>query len=343
MRRSPLGATWSILAPERSRRPQGPAIVSADSLICPFCEGNESETEPEVFALRLANTESNGRGWSVRVVRNKYPALRPNANALSDKRSAVFEHAAPHGFHEVIIESTDHHATFARLPLRQLETILGVYQSRMQSICAEPNIRSAALFRNEGPAAGASQAHPHAQLIALPVIPERLTRELAGAERHFDSRGCCSTCELLEREAASGRLVAENGEFAAVTAFAPRFPFETWIIPKAHCHDFRVLDPTKLRGMAQLFAQVFGALESALGAFPFNLVLQNAPVDVTDSGERAFHWRVEILPRLTTPSGFELGWDVFIVALSPEDAAAILRGGGVSKTASVPRCDDSDV
>jgi UDPglucose--hexose-1-phosphate uridylyltransferase len=327
LRGSLFGRTWSIVSPARSERPQPVAAerLNTNHFDCPFCEGHEAETEREVFALRGPDSRPDGPGWTVRVVPNKYPALRPQAQCLASEADPFHEDAA-RGFHEVIIETPEHDRRLAQFSRAQLETLLGVYRSRLHALSREPSVRSIALFRNEGAAAGASQAHPHSQILALPLVPSRLQGELAAAERHFHGQGTCLTCEMVEREVQhSKRLIHQNADFAALTSFAPRFPYETWIIPRSHAPDFGQTARPQLRNMASILKQVLSALESLLGPFPFNLVLQTVPMGEDGRAEGAFHWRFEILPRVTTPSGFELGSDVFIVSLPPEEAAGRLR------------------
>jgi UDPglucose--hexose-1-phosphate uridylyltransferase len=327
LRRSLSGLSWSIIAPERSSRPQVPTTrkVGEDPVRCPFCEGNESETEPEVFALR--ETESpDGPGWTLRVVPNKFPALRSDASTHT-LAASLHEQAPATGFHEVVIETPDHNRRMARFSLLELDAALAVYQSRVSILSHEAGVQSLALFRNDGIAAGATQLHPHTQILALPIVPGQLQADLDSAQRHYRARGQCQTCELVET---SGRrnpscLIAANADFIAVASGAARFPYETWIVPKLHSHDFRECRRDHLRSLAEMLGRVLGALESTVGSFPFNLVLHTAPMCVSRPIPEAVHWRLEILPRLTTPSGLELGFGVYIVSVPPEEAARRLR------------------
>jgi UDPglucose--hexose-1-phosphate uridylyltransferase len=330
LRRALAGGTWSIVAPHRFGRPAGTAS-SRPAEHCHFCEGNEHETEAEVYALRRHDTAPDTPGWLVRVVPNKYPAVQIHAGQAApvERRSGL---VPARGCHEVIIETPDHRAGLAALTTPELAAVLGVYRARLRALSAWPDVRSVALFRNEGAAAGASQEHPHAQVLGLPVVPGRLARETALARRHLRQRGCCSTCEMLERESRHGaRVVMESPDFLVLAAFAPRFAYETWIVPRSHGHEFAAATRRQLSAAAGVLAQVLAALRGVMGgAFPFNVVVQTAPVRAGTQTERAFHWRLEILPRLTTASGFELGSGVFIVTVSPEQAARHLRGALVS-------------
>jgi UDPglucose--hexose-1-phosphate uridylyltransferase len=121
------------------------------------------------------------------------------------------------------------------------------------------------------------------------------------------------------------RVITDNQDFVALTSFAPRFSYETWIVPTAHGHDFLELSERKIHSLADILKQVLSALESIHPSCPYNLLLQHAPIASSNGVARSFHWRLELLPRLTTPSGLELGCDVFIVQVTPEQAAAELR------------------
>jgi UDPglucose--hexose-1-phosphate uridylyltransferase len=328
LRRSLFGGTWSIVAPARSERPQGESVSSQSAAhrSCPFCDGNESETMPEVFALRPVGSDPNGPGWSLRVVPNKYPALEPLATQVTSATAAYEEITTATGFHEVVIDTPKHEGRLSGFSVAQLETILSVYQSRVDQFGRQPHVESVVLFRNDGAAAGATQVHPHTQILALPVIPCRVQRELEAAKEHVRVHGRCPTCEMVERQTSTGSLlVTENADFVAIASFASRFPYETWILPKAHAHGFGEASIATIHTLAIILKRILIAMESALGVFPFNLVLQTSPARLDALTARAFHWRLEIIPRLTIPSGFELGSDMFIVSVSPEDAAVKLR------------------
>lgn len=325
LRRSLPGGVWSIVAPHRSRRPQPLADERTEVHSgCDFCPGHEGSTEPEVAAVRVPGSEPNAPGWQVRVVPNKYPALE--LRTPTPAGVTPYRQTAARGCHEVIIETPHHDRGLAAFGVEELELVLSVYRQRLQALKARRGVRAVAVFRNEGAAAGASQKHAHSQVLALPLVPRRLAQEVLASCRHLQRRGSCVTCEMIQHECDRGtRLVKENRHFAALASFAPRFPYETWILPKSHAHDFAECEGPELHSLAAVVKDVLASLEATLGRFPFNFVLQTAPVRVSSLAERAFHWRLEIIPRLTTASGFEVGTGLFIVSVTPEDAAAALR------------------
>jgi UDPglucose--hexose-1-phosphate uridylyltransferase len=225
------------------------------------------------------------------------------------------------GAHEVVIDTPDHDLRMSEFPVSHLETVLEVYQERVKTLSQLPGVKCITLFRNDGSAAGASQTHPHSQILALPVVPAALSEEIERAERHLRTTSSCLTCQAIVAAREEHRVVLENAAFVAMTAYAARYSYETWIVPRAHGHDFRRCED--LGPLAEALSQVLRGLEAVEGSLPFNLILQTAPVESAAAG--AFHWRLEVLPRATVPSGLELGSGMFIVSVSPECAAAGLR------------------
>ena len=327
LRRLMFAGGWTIIASGRGQRPRNQVSQQPErtSPGCHFCTGNEAQTEPEVFAIRPSDSNPDSAGWSLRVVPNKYPALGPQP---MDRRLDAFPHQqmSGNGLHEVVIETHEHDARFALLPEDQLATILSVYRDRVDVLSRKPGVKSVALFRNQGETAGASQQHPHAQILALQIIGGRLGFELEMVRRHYRRRGSCPTCETLAQGTTNAeRLICRNDDFTAIASFAPRFPYETWIVPNVHASDYRDCSVGVLSSLAAILKKVLGGLEAVLGRFSHNLVLQTRPGRLVGVSARAFHWRMEILPRLTVPSGFELGSEVFIVDVQPVEAAARLR------------------
>lgn len=313
LRHDPIGDHWVILAPGRAQRSsdfesRNAAVRSEE--FCPFCPGHEAETPPEVFAVRDAGPP-NQPGWQVRIFPNKYPALEPQGEA-------------PHGgfgFHEVVVDTPDHHQTLATAPVEQTEAAFGAIQARMRQLAEDARVAYISLFKNHGAAAGATREHSHAQLLALPIVPPRVLQEGERSRSHYAASGRCWFCESVSEAAAAGRLVFESDLFAVLTPYAARFPFEVWLLPKRHESRFELAEHR--REMAETFAGTLSALERALRDPAYNAVLVNAPPRTAAAPH--LHWRLEFLPRLGKVAGFEWGTGCFINPIRPEDAADLLR------------------
>jgi UDPglucose--hexose-1-phosphate uridylyltransferase len=229
------------------------------------------------------------------------------------------------GVHEVIIETPDHEASLATLPVRHVEQVLEAFQSRLQELRRDRRLQAGLIFKNYGAAAGATLQHPHSQLIALPIVPKNLREEVAGSGRYYHEHGRCLFCDLIAREARVGcRVIVENAAFIALAPFASRFPFEMWILPRGHAASFETEGGEAFGFLAMLLQKVLQRSSRLLNNPAYNLMLHSAPWCNTD--ERSYHWRLEIIPRLTGVAGFEWATGFFMNTSTPEAAAGALRG-----------------
>lgn len=231
----------------------------------------------------------------------------------------------------MIIESPVHEARFAQFGVRKIQNILNVFQQRITDLLETPGLQFIQIVRNCGPEAGASLLHPHTQLIGLPFVPDWIEREYRELQEYQRRHGRGFMEEQIEQARAEpSRIIDENQHYIAFTVFAPRFPFETWILPKRPEHDYCRVDEERMKALAELLRKVHGAIDEALDAPAYNLTLHTIPSleRNTFKGvgfEQFYRWRFEIAPRLNTFSAFELGAGVFINPISPENAASRLR------------------
>ena len=326
LRKDAIVERWVIISTERWKRPSD-FKVSRDlpvrGAVCPFCPGNEGLTPSEVLAYRTQGGRANGEGWTLRVVPNKFPALQIEG-ALNREGMGMFDKMNGIGAHEVIIESPDHKAGIATMADEALENVFWAYRDRILDLKKDPRFRYILIFKNHGIEAGASLEHTHSQLIALPIIPIHVLEELHGAKEHFVEKERCIYCDILRQEMQEGsRIVCENGDFVCLAPFAPRFPFEVWVLPKAHASHFEETPKSHVESLARIFTDVFRRLDRALDTPPYNFSLHTAPL--RDNTSDYHHWHFEIMPKLTQVAGFESGSGFYINPTPPEVAAKFLR------------------
>ncbi len=331
----------TILAPGRAERPEGftaARVPSQGPDGCPFCEGSESMTPPEVFAVRAGGGDADSAGWVARVVPNLYPALEdgagaPAAPAGAGPESAFGSSADPlrassratepdlfasrpaQGAHEVIINTPEHVTTLAELSDEQISTAVGAWRERMR---AHADAAYTQLIVNEGGGAGASLEHTHAQLYALPFVPPAVARERerVSAYRERTAGGSLLSDILAEEVRRGDRLVAIDDEAALICPWASRSPFELRLLPRRESPAFEQ-DGTG----ATLLGRALRALAERFDGPPeLNLWVRTAP-----RGTAHFHWHLDIAPRLSVRAGFEMGTGVEINIYPPERAAADLR------------------
>jgi UDPglucose--hexose-1-phosphate uridylyltransferase len=328
LRIDPLTGLRVVLAPARADRPFSfESSVAHESAReqCPLCEGRESQTPPETYAVRAGGGGPDTPGWTVRAVPNKYPLLTPGAPAQAEDPLAagrgdpeLLVAGTATGEHEVIVHAPDHHASMTELDVEQFERAVEGWRERSR---AHVDAACVHVMVNEGPAAGASLEHTHAQLYALDFVPALIARERERFTAHNTrTMGGCLLCDLLQEEVRRReRVVAVDDEAVLLAPFASRSPYELQIVPRRHEQAFAGAQATG----ARLLHEGLTKLKEKLGAAPpLNLWVRTAP-----RGAQHFHWHIDVVPRLTRLAGFELGTGLGVNIVPPERAAAELAAG----------------
>jgi len=325
LRKDPIHGRWVIISTERGRRPSDFVVEQHKPAggFCPLCEGNEDKTPPEVLAFRGNGTPPNSPGWSLRVVPNKFPALRIEGE-LNREGEGIYDKMNGIGAHEVLVETPLHQETLATLPPKAVENVLWAYRERMIDLQRDPRLRYVLVFKNHGVAAGASLEHSHSQLIALPIVPRRVSEEIEGSRNYFQYKERCVFCDIIRQEIRQkARVISENKSFVSIAAFASRFPFETWVLPKKHHSHFEHMEPFEYEQAAQILSDTLRRMNQVLNNPPYNYIIHTS--SFSDTEENYYHWHFEIMPKLTKVAGFEWGTGFYINPTPPEEAAGYLR------------------
>lgn len=333
LRKDPVSGRWVIIATERARRPRDfkTEAQPVRAGFCPFCEGGEDSTPPEIMAYREAGTAANTPGWRVRVVPNLFPALMIEGE-LDKRGEGIYDRMNGIGAHEVIIETPKHVLSLSALSNVNVEEVLWTYRDRLVDLKKDKRFIYGMIFKNVGQAAGASLEHSHSQLIVTPTVPKTVADEMKGAQDFYGYRGRCIFCDMIEQEISTGKRVVLEGEnFVAFTPFASRFAFELWLLPKRHASHFENLQKLGIAELATDLKTILAKLEQALDYPPYNYIIHTAPFDVGDLAH--YHWHIEIIPRLTHIAGFEWGTGFYINPVPPENAAEYLRAVELSADA----------
>ncbi|MFO0810790.1 MAG: galactose-1-phosphate uridylyltransferase [Gemmataceae bacterium] len=325
LRKDPVVDRWVFVSPERGARPlesRVPPLADRGGP-CPFCEGQERETPHEIAAVRDASTLPDSPGWQVRVVPNMYPAARIASTARS-RDDELFAARPGVGVHEVVLECPRHETSFARLSVDQARRVFDIYRQRLRALTPDERLAYVQVFKNHGAGAGASVTHAHSQILGLALVPRELRAEYGGAEAYHARHGHCIYCDLIARETASGeRLVWAGEHVVAVCAWAGRFPYETWVLPRRHGGHFADASAAEMAEVAEVMHRLVARIGELVEDPPYNYLLHELPLRAAESP--AYHWHWELLPRLTGVAGFELAGGTFLNPLPPEEAAARLR------------------
>ncbi len=309
---------------------------------CPFCAGNEARTPPAVYEQR-----DDGGSWIVRVVPNAYPAVdgwgergerrlaldaTPNAAAAEAASPVTASPVARSpvacspivGAHEVIIESPVHTESMATLSVAQMRVVLEAYVARLRFWRENAALRYGLIFKNQGPRAGASLAHVHSQLIALPFIPATVAVELERATARWQKTGKCAYCERIDEERSVGsRIVLDRDGLIAFCPFASWQPHEVWLMPTSHEPAFELQAGEGLDRTGRALHALISRLEAVVPGVHYNMLLRTSPF--TGDNATVHHWRIELLPRANSLAGLEVAAGVHINPLPPERASSQLR------------------
>jgi len=325
LRKDPVTGRWVIISTERRKRPNDFRLESvhvAPDPTCPFCEGHEHMTPRELLAHRRNGGSPNGPGWDLRVVPNQFPVLRVEGG-LDRQGEGLFDKMNGIGAHEVIIETPRHEDTLATMADAAIEQVLWAFQERLRDLKQDHRLRYIIIFKNHGAAAGASLDHSHSQLIALPIVPREVRDEVDGAKAHFASKERCVFCDIVRQELADGRrVIAESPEMVALAPYAPRFPFETWIMPRRHQARYEDGQRHEYAALARMLGDILRRMNRMLKSPPYNLLIHSAPMSEPAD---YYHWHVEIIPKLTKVAGFEWATGFYLNPTAPEEAAQVLR------------------
>ncbi|WP_455365609.1 galactose-1-phosphate uridylyltransferase [Kaarinaea lacus] len=345
IRLDPIVPTESVLVStvrnQRPRKKEEPAPRDTRSQVkeCPFCVGNEHMTPPAIAEYR------DDDQWSIRIVENLYPVLSA-ASQGTTFNEGLRQAISGYGRHEVIIDHNNHGIAIHEMSSDHLGKLFAAYQSRMKELYrSDPRLRYVLVFKNFGPAAGASIPHTHSQMIALPVIPENVQAEVHFSATYYRQHHHCVYCALIndalsftatiyDRETGESQrklhvdtyVVEKSEHFIAIKPFASRFEWEMHILPLSHQADFIDASQDVLKDFAEVFRNTMARLDAVLGGAQYNFFMHTLPHNFSEQDyQRSYHWHLEICPRTSIPSGFELGSGLHVNTVSPELAAKQLR------------------
>jgi len=326
LRKDPIINRWVIISTERGKRPVffSEEVPPPKAGMCPLCPGNENMTPPEVYAIRADYGPPNSPDWTLRVVPNKFPALRIEGH-LNKEGVGLYDKMNGIGAHEVIVETSIHGQTLSGMETHEIQNVFIAYRERVLDLLKDKRFRYVMVFKNHGSVAGASLDHSHSQLIALPIVPRRVTEEINGGLAYYRYKDRCIFCDIIAQEKEDNvRIVVENEHFIAISPYASRFPFEIWILPKKHKPYFALHERGEnYYDISEMLSIILKKYDKVLNFPPYNFMIHTTPLG--DGDMPHYHWHMEIIPRLTKMAGFEWGTGFYINPTPPEEATAYLK------------------
>lgn len=329
LRLDSVSKDWVVIATGRAKRPETfkrerrkkEKVSKKD---CPFCQISTQEKPTLIFSHgeKLRLNQGIPKNWTVITVPNKYPAFIPNAT-LAKKKEGMYEIMNAVGFHEVVV-TRNHEKSLGQFSIKQIKEVIDVYQERYLELMNKKLVNYISIFHNHGSEAGASIAHPHSQIIAIPLIDADLKGALLNAKKYLKKYKKCIYCKMNNWERKSRkRIVFENKEFLVICPFASKSAFEVIISPKKHLPYFEKITEKQKQELAEAFKMALGKLYKALNDPPYNFYLHTTSAD--KKSHNYYHWHWTILPKTSTWAGFEMGTKIEISTIEPERAAEYLR------------------
>lgn len=326
LRRNPILSEWIIINDNREIENTVKRQVSDnEEKLCPFCAGKEELTPRAILALdKNGNFTNDMKKWDIRVIPNNKPILAIEST-LNRRADGVYDKMNGAGAHEIIIETPDHNKKIQNYSIAELSRIFDVMQSRINDLKNDLRFEYILAFKNHGLEAGETLTHSHTQLVAMPIIPKVIKEEMNVSKKYYEFKERCLFCDIIDQEITSGaRIVVETSNFVAFVPYASRYPFETWILPKEHGTDFCCInDKAKKDDLASILISVMKRLYKVLDNPSYNFVMHLLPLKT--SFLPYYHWHIEIVPKITKFTGFELGTGMYVNPTIPEETAKFLR------------------
>ena len=333
LRYNPITKKWAVISQERGthRNSYITKDKTADDTPCPFCDkdGGINKKLRSIFTINLPESSAP----ALIVTPNKYPAmgiegmLNRQSSGMYDKMSAI-------GAHEVIIDSFRHGIDISGYTENELANLYTAFRNRIADLEKDIRFRYTAAFKNIGEDAGENIHHPHAQILAMSIVPSIVEEYINKAVNYYKEKERCIYCDIINQEKKDkSRIIFENYEFISFTPYASEHPFEISIYPKCHECSFADISDNSIRQLADITHELFTRLSQVLGNPALTLALRLAPYssnrpDFNGSLKyinESFHWHIDIAPVVAKLSTTNWAANICINPVSPEDAAKHLR------------------
>lgn len=297
---------------------------------CALCAGREKETPQAIFTLGNGETPLGQIGWKTRVIPWLNYVFQIEGD-LGRRAVGMYDRMNSVGANEIIIESPKHNEYPEDMGLQQMRYVLKTYRHRLVDLEKDHRLRYTFICKDTSVASQGTEAHAHSKVLCPPVIPKGIKDELDGAKEFFYYKERCIFCDMLSEELNVGRrIVMESKDFVAFVPYAPKTPFECWIVPKRHECVYQNISDYEIEDLAMTLGTVLRKIRKAFVNAPYYYVIHSAPnriprKDYWHTIGEDYHWHIEIVPKIKEPTGFEIESDFYVLHTSPEDAAKIIQ------------------
>ncbi|MBX4190082.1 DUF4921 family protein [Candidatus Parcubacteria bacterium] len=326
-RQDPVSGDWVLFSTARAKKPGAREQLSfyQDKAECPFEPSKMEKQELPVLVFKDGQEVSKDTpDWTLQVIPNKYPAVT-EGTCEPVRKEGLVSVADGKGFHELVI-TRDHEAHFAQFNREQTEEVLKAYLIRYRTIAASDCGEYISIFHNHGLLAGASIYHNHSQIISMPIVASTLDRHFQGAGDFLKNNGVPIHTKMLEWEIKENkRIVYQNDKFVVLCSYVSRSPYEMRVFPKDFSSDFSLMSDSDVSDCADALNTALKKLFKAVDNPDYTFFIHTAPPHQAHVAHGSYQWHIEIMPRLSIAAGLELGTNVFMNMIDPDEAAKLLR------------------
>jgi len=322
LRKDPITRSWVITGDDVSE--STPATEA-----CRFCPASSLPLQVIATLPGL-----DGGPWSARAVVHPQPLYHIEGDP-SRRGDGLYDRMGSVGAHEVLLENPRHDGHLWNASDGEVEQFLRLVALRIQDLKRDPRFKYVSIFKNHGQSAGEEFDHPTSELTATTFVPRRVLYELRAGRDYFGNKERCVFCDILAQEERQGlRILEIRGDYAAFCPYAPRVPYETWILPRSHEASFERTGASRvgnLSDLAALLRRTLQRIRTITGSF--HLVLHTSPNSQHQSGSLGYwktldddyHWHIEILPVLEAKAKSYTFKEVYYSPLTSETAVKRLR------------------
>lgn len=323
LRKDPITRSWVITGDD------DPDNAPRSEVFCKFCP--DSPQSPQLIS-NLSGTP--GVSWSARSVVHP-TALYHVEGEASRRGDGIYDRMRPVGAHEVLVENPHHERHLWLASDAELEQFLLLAAQRIQDLKRDRRLKYVSIFKDYGHSAGQEFEHPTSQITATTFVPRRVLYELRAGREYFAQKERCVFCDIISQELKQEQRVLEvRGDFLALCPYAPRVPYETWILPRTHEAAFERMGlnrPGLMRDLGAILRRTLQRIRTITE--DFHLVLHTSPNSLHPSGslgywktiDEDYHWHIEILPILASKAKSYTFKEVYYSPLASETAVKRLR------------------
>jgi UDPglucose--hexose-1-phosphate uridylyltransferase len=297
---------YVVIVPGRDHRPKELEVEDegAKNLKnCPF--------EPDtVDRINLEIMHVN-EPWTTMVIKNKFPEL--DGFTPLEYQKGFFTSISGYGYNEVLIESPKHYDKFEGMDTKKSLEWLNTLIEREEALYSRNYIKHVMVFKNYGASGGASIGHPHTQIIAWPEILGIPEIEIENANAYLKENNSCIYEDAIKKE--SSRILFETEKIAAIAPYSSRFAGESMILTKRHVNYIMDLSQDEKEEIVEGLKKIIRVNKKLFGEQSYNFVIHE------NKAEKDYHMHIELYPRLSDLAGIELGQDVFVNTMVPEEYA----------------------